>query len=842
MGLVIFLPGIMGSVLKQNDKKKWPVLMAQDFRELSLDKTPEVLNSQPLLEAFRLKIVYRDIVEFLNNKFGEKFINFSYDWRHGIHEEQIFERLSKTIEKHDENEDLYFVAHSMGGLLTRMFVHWCERKGKSALIKRIKKIITIATPWRGAPDALWKLHYGEPFPFALLPLTSAKTYKEVITTIPSVYHLLPHISHIQTSELVFDPNKELILNPDEAIKNLLNVEQLEMYKQINVKGVHKELEKKWPSHIKTYAIIGIKKPTTKNIIMAIKDEDGKVLEKEILKMSGGDMTVPVTYAKPYDDETICKYLEATHQGIVRKKEVLSYINALITDEEFRDIKGVYSDSSTEEFDGSVIKVACPVEVSIYKDDLFIGGEASDLDQLREQIEWFYSIEDTADNERLFEEVKVLGESTYVLSNDQSNFDFVIEGKAEGIASIEIQRYEKGEVKDISVFPALNVKDGSVSTLHIESSGEITLEPTKGNHIYPKDINVEKDRINIKPITNVNYELLHGQIVEVDNNIIIQSPIKFDISFSNITKKEFLEARVIANGNKISLDSLEYIYTPEPGINEIIIYSVSKYGKIDEKPFKLTFIYDNEPPVTNLGAILFPDQVQILLNAIDDSGATVKTFYKFSDQENWCEYKKTGIDIEYNGKTLEYYSEDLVGNVERPINSFRIPPSYLKENIFTNYYKTYRELLIGLSVSEEEIEQLTKNNRLIKNYNSAIAKKTNSIHVASTTGVSYTIMYDQEFDVLWNKHTEEILYSADKNIEPFTFRLVSSKGFIQNDNVTAKIVFKDKTEKKIQLNYLEDTLEYEGKFGVPLIPRHIDEGSIHIIVNNKVYRTAKFKVL
>lgn len=474
--------------------------------------------------------------------------------------------------------------------------------------------------------------------------------------------------------------------------------------------------------------------------------------------------------------------------------------------------------------------------------MFIGGEASDLEQLREQIEWFFSIEDNNDNQFLFDEVKVLGESTYVFTQEQKKLDFVIEGKGKGLANIEIQRYEDGEVKDISVFPALNVKEGSVSTLHIETSGEITLEPTKGEIILPRDISVEKDRINIKPITHVNYELLNGSVVEVNDKIIIQSPIKFNISFSNIKKHEFLEVRVIANGSKLSLDSLEYVYIPNPGLNEVIIYSVSKYGTMDEKPFKLTFIYDNEPPVTTMEAVLFTDQLKIFLNATDDSGAVKKTFYKFSNQDTWLEYNKTGVDIDYNGEVLEFYSEDLVGNVERPVKSFRVPFSDVNKNIFTNKYKTYRELLTGLSVPEEKIERLTKNNRLIKNYTGDIPKKTSSIHVATTDGVSYTILYNQEFDVLWTNHPEEILYSTDKNLKPFSFRLVSSKRFIKNDDVKAKIIYKDKSQRPISLTYLEDNLEYEGNFGVPLIPRHMDEGSIHIIINNKVYRKAKFKVL
>ncbi|NRD77382.1 alpha/beta hydrolase [Bacillus sp. BRMEA1] len=842
MALVIFVPGIMGSKLLKNDTKKWPVLMDRDFRELSIDNTPEILESQPLLKAFRLKIVYKELVEYFQNKFGEKFINFPYDWRHGIDNEEIFERLLKNIEKYDQNEEIHFVAHSMGGLLTRMFVHWCERTGKNSVVTRIKKVITIATPWRGAPDALWKLYYGEPFPFAMLPLTSAKTFKEVVTKVPSIYHLLPHISHIQQSELAFDPNQKVILKPDETFRTLLTEEQLQIYKKVDVKGIHKDLEKKWPSDIKTFAIIGIKKPTTKNIIMPVKDKDGKVLEKEILKMTGGDMTVPVTYAKPYDSDTECKYIEATHKGIVRKEEVLSYVHALITNEEFIDELGSFGDSETEDFNGSVIKVACPVEVSIYKDDMFIGGEASDLEQLREQIEWFFSIEDTTENQFLLEEVKVLGESTYIFSQEQSNLDFVIEGKGEGLANIEVQRYKEGEVKDISVFPALNVKEGSASTLHIDTSGEITLEPTEGDIISPRDISVEKDRINIKPITHVDYELLNGNVVEVNDKIIIQSPIKFNISFSNIKKHEFLEVRVIANGSKFSLDSLEYVYIPKPGLNEVIIYSVSKYGKIDEEPYKLTFIYDNEPPVTTVEAVLFPDQLQVFLNATDDSGAIKKTFYKFSSQDTWLEYNKTGIDIDYNGAVLEFYSEDLVGNEERPVKSFRVPFRDVKENIFTNKYKTYRELLTGLSMPEEKIQKLTKNNRFIKNYTNEIPKKTSSIHVASTDGVSYTILYNQEFDVLWTNHTEEILYSTDKNLKPFSFKLVSSKGFIKNDDVQAKIIYKDKSQRIIPLTYLEDNLEYEGMFGVPLIPRHMDEGSIHIIINNKVYREAKFKVL
>lgn len=847
MALVIFLPGIMGSALVQNKTKKWPALMEKDFKDLSLEKTPQILDSLPLLKAFRLKIVYEDLFEFFEGEYRENFVSFWYDWRHGLWKEKIFKKLLKVIETHDPHKDLVFVAHSMGGLLLRMFVEWCEMEGHNSIIMRIKKIITIATPWRGAPDALWKLHYGEPFPFSMLPLTSAKTFREVASSFPSIYHLLPHDAHLKNSDLAFDPNSSKVLKSDEIFKTLLNNKQLQMYKNVNVKGLHRKLQNPWPSHIKTFAIIGFKKPTIKNIIMPIKDENKKILEKEILKMSGGDTTVPVTYAQPYDNRTECKFIEATHQGIVRKKEVLTYINSLIKEEAYNDVKNLYSNSPTEAFDGSVIKVACPVEVSVYKDNLFIGGEASNLDELRQQLDWLYNLEDVQESAELIEEVKVMGESTYILTNEQKNLDYKIEGKDKGIANIEVQKYEEGEMKNIFVFPALKVEDGSLSTLHVDTLDNVTLiSNVEDEIIHPKEIDVQKDRMNIKPITNVSYELLHGEVIESENNMIIQSPIRFNISISNINEQEFLETRVIVNGEKISLNSLQYDYNPEPGINEIIIYSVSKYGKIDEKPFKFSFIYDCEPPSTTLEALLFQDKIQIFLNAIDDSGTEVETFYKFSDQQEWQVYEKSGIATDYNGQILEYYSVDRVGNKEHPINQFNLPFNFVRENIFNNQYKTYKQLLTGLNIIEDDIEELAKNNRLIKNYNGKIPKKANNISVKSTKGIKYLIVFNQGFDVLWTKHPEEILYANDTQLRSFKFRLVSKNEFIKGDNVKVKIISKGKSKRSlndnISFNYLESSLEYEGYFGVPLIPRHIDEGSIHIIVNNKVYREAKFKVL
>jgi hypothetical protein len=831
---VIFIPGIMGSVLKLNDSTLWPVLFPSAVREISLDKNPEILDAEPLLTFEGIKRFYSVINEWLDSNYPGKYDFFEYDWRHNLLTENTFNRLADRIK-----DNTTIVAHSMGGLLTYLFVNWCKEE-KPNLFKKIKNVITIATPWRGSPDALWRLYYGEPHPSPMFPFTSANVMREVSSTFPSVYQLLPHMEGDLNNDLVFDPNLKRYLFQTEIVNRLFGPKQKELYREL--KNFHLNVNQKWPEGITSYAIIGQGYATAKTIVTPVTDVEGSYYQKEKIVMGAGDLTVPVSYALPYDTGTICRYIKASHTGIVKNETVLAWVSSIINgdSEAYHD---EFTHIHSEKFSGQVLKVACPVKVSIYREgNQFVAGEASSLEELKQQLDYFYQSENKSNGNEddLIEEMKVFGDTTYVVSENPSELEYKIEGKAEGLASVEILKYEDGNISEINVFPSIEVEKGAISTLRVTSSNEAVLEV---NHeiIIPKKIKHDEDRENLKPKTFVSYSLIHGSELEIGNIIIIQSPIKFSFVINGISQEEFLETRILFNNKKIATNKREIIIEPEPGPNEIVIYSVSKYGKIDENPFKFNFIYDVEPPRTKYNIYLYPDNIQIYLKAIDDSKSSTKTYSKFSEEEVMKEYAGVPISSIYDGGTIEYYSTDIVGNTEG-IKKLKLPDETFHANAFITKFERYNDLIEALNL--DGLVTITSNGRSIVDHNSKLRKNTTVITVTTSDEQEITLYLNQEIDILWSNHPTEILNADDSKVYPFSFRIVSKEGFLQRDNVKVKLVSKGIKipPSEIKIAYNKNKQEYEGEFGTPSVPRLVREGKIQFLIKSKVLRETKFKLI
>ena len=59
--------------------------------------------------------------------------------------------------KKNRDEEIYIVAHSMGGLLIHTYCQWVKMQKNYA---KYKKVITLGTPWQGSPDSFKALKYG----------------------------------------------------------------------------------------------------------------------------------------------------------------------------------------------------------------------------------------------------------------------------------------------------------------------------------------------------------------------------------------------------------------------------------------------------------------------------------------------------------------------------------------------------------------------------------------------------------------------------------------------------------------------------------------------------------
>jgi len=208
---IIVLPGIAASRLYENiDSKKgdrwWePIdVRARSFvRSLACDENGKSINkvipeysyinkngnrriekietSDPKCGA---KNTYGELVKLLYNKFGKQYdiYFYSYDWRKSNYENA--ELLEKFINEKGYNK-ISFVAHSMGGLLVSEYL----RRNREN-IDKVDKLITLGTPYLGAPKALYTLETGNFFD-SLLDLFLKGPFQYVVNNFFSVYELLP---------------------------------------------------------------------------------------------------------------------------------------------------------------------------------------------------------------------------------------------------------------------------------------------------------------------------------------------------------------------------------------------------------------------------------------------------------------------------------------------------------------------------------------------------------------------------------------------------------------------------------------------------------------------------
>lgn len=838
MGHVVFIPGIMGSELKIKDARKWPVVLPSAVKEISLVKHPDIMDSAPLLVY--VKQFYSVIHKQFDKEYSKSYDFFHYDWRQNLLTTDTFERLKGLLEG---KTDVTIVAHSMGGLLTRLFVKWCLQEGYN-VVNNIKNVITLATPWRGTPDALWKLYYGEPHPMPTVPLTSAAIMKELASTFPSVYQLLPHIDKDNQKDLVFNPNENYnrYLHINEIVANLFDDNQKEMYRNV-AKNFAENVQGDWPDWIRSYAVVGQGYATAKTIVTPVIYEKDHYYEKEKILMGSGDRTVPVNYALPYDQKTVCRFTKASHVGIVKDKKVINWLKAIIGGKE-EDFYGDFKHVPSEKFSGQIIKIACPVKVSVYTEgNTLIAGEAKDLFELKQQLDYITDEIDDSDSD-VMEDFMVFGDTTYYFRDERKNdVEYKIEGKEQGTASVEVIQYEQGDIAKVNIFPSIEVKEGMISTLHFESMDNILLNVNNSKEIEPLTFTPEISRDKVRPLTKASYELQYGSELKIEDKIIIQAPLKFMTTYGGITKDEYLETRIIHNHKKLVTVKNEFIIYPTPGPNEIIIYTVSKYGMIDEKPLKYTFIYDTEPPRTNYTMMLFSDKIQVFLNAKDDSMGKVTTKYSYKQEKNTNDkvYEQDPITAEYDNEVIKFYSIDQIGNKEID-KHLELPNELTRRSLFISKFERYEQILEALGLADNTVSIFANNREVSRE--TKVRKTITNISIHTIDGNIISLVFKQELDILWINHPTEVLSAKDQELYTFSFKIVSENGFVKNDYVKVKLVPKGPKlpSSELEIKYDETAQEYFGRFGTSIVPRNISEGKIQVVIKNKVYRESKFKIM
>jgi pimeloyl-ACP methyl ester carboxylesterase len=173
--LVFFLPGIMGSVLRykipdSNGGTTNGIMWGTDgLQNLhTLGTTPERLRAPGYAHSVIESVltfnagesdVYGSLMRFCSSesglglKEGLNFHPFPYDWRqdNAVSARHLASRIRELDP--DQEKDLYFIAHSMGGLVCRIAI-----SSEPEIRKRMRLLFQIASPIEGSPKAYWTLN------------------------------------------------------------------------------------------------------------------------------------------------------------------------------------------------------------------------------------------------------------------------------------------------------------------------------------------------------------------------------------------------------------------------------------------------------------------------------------------------------------------------------------------------------------------------------------------------------------------------------------------------------------------------------------------------------------
>ncbi|WP_101476852.1 S8 family serine peptidase [Candidatus Nitrosotalea bavarica] len=201
---IILIPGIAGTELRINDHQAWPIPnpLYTSINDLKLNPDGSSINNVDLGGILDGKLrtggpltnVYGPMIKYLVKDQGyvldKDLFVFPYDWRldNAQHFGDLDNKISEAMQKSGKNA-VIILAHSMGGILAKGYI-----MSGSSHVSNIDSLITMGTPYWGAPKAFYALVNGYQFGN---PLVSVSKMKTLAQNAAAAYQLLPRVPFVQ---------------------------------------------------------------------------------------------------------------------------------------------------------------------------------------------------------------------------------------------------------------------------------------------------------------------------------------------------------------------------------------------------------------------------------------------------------------------------------------------------------------------------------------------------------------------------------------------------------------------------------------------------------------------
>jgi Lecithin:cholesterol acyltransferase len=337
--LLVVIPGITGSALRQGDRVLWDTSVAAILgglagtgRALEAMRLPEGLGDDEPHPEHRLEPAglikgwhvwpgfwagagYGRLLQRLRALHPDqgRLVPFAYDWRlsNRITARRLKDRVEAELARWRErpghgDAKVVYVCHSMGGLVARYYLEVLGGR------ETARRLVTIGTPYSGSVKAIRALTGGL---VRLLPGVDDRLV-EVARTLPAVHQLLPTYRCVDTGA---DPVTLLDADlPDLPTPAARDAHRLQ-------RDISEAIEANGPPPYERYAFGGRRQPTDQSVSSTPRGL--RFLRQQRGVNHTGDGTVPLFSSVAVEDATTAAgvYHAARHSGLQRNELLLDQV-------------------------------------------------------------------------------------------------------------------------------------------------------------------------------------------------------------------------------------------------------------------------------------------------------------------------------------------------------------------------------------------------------------------------------------------------------------------------------------------------------------------------------------
>ena len=224
---IMFIPGVLGSKLFEDGVQRWPAYLDYNQNRLIMDSNGNSVYALKVKANFKdgsgiteevpngtiniYKSLVADLNEIKNNRSINDFSIIPYDWRlstsdivkrgattsdgyisftgaENIQTSYIIRELEK-LANNSQTGKVTIIAHSYGGLVTKELLKTLE-SNNTILFNKIDKIIFVAVPQYGTPDAIVSLLHGKHIG-KWIGYMKPNVLRKISNNMPSAYNLIP---------------------------------------------------------------------------------------------------------------------------------------------------------------------------------------------------------------------------------------------------------------------------------------------------------------------------------------------------------------------------------------------------------------------------------------------------------------------------------------------------------------------------------------------------------------------------------------------------------------------------------------------------------------------------